>query len=502
MHLPLSSWIIIAVVLFLVLTSGTWKWLRQRAHPAGTARPEAGITPPVFPLRAPEVQPAPAIQDRPVRPVAEIDEVGILDEIDIYLSYGHLEQAATTLRWYVDHHPADSAQAGHLLDLYLEMQDIDHLSELLEQMLENHGLSRDQAASLALAGLEKDPGNLAMRVFADAHLGLGNEAVDAELSRRNSQKTSAAMPTMVAASPGFAEAQRELQQVIVHPESADLPGIPMDAFRRNRPSVHSSQPDGMGTPALVQGQMPNTPISPAEQAIVSTLVSPYLAFRLLQESGQLEEAATLLVRQTILHPKELGLHVALLQMLHTQHEKERYGTALLSLYITLWGMGTPLRQRLLSLGRQLGDSPIWDELAGTEGHEKFLATMAERYGQYVPINAIPLSAPPLVEEQLRRDHMVANTEAGDQVLQEFNLLLDYGQVDEAVGLLEQAALTSPQQNHYFLPLMEMYERMQAQERFARFVRKILASDTHPDESVLRQMFHLSERLRPGGQQPV
>ncbi len=502
MHLPLSSWIIIAVALLLVFASGVWKWLRQRARAGGERRAAGRTMPSAFSgTGTPLVPPVPEPQGRLDRRAAEIDEVSILDEIDIYLAYGHLEQAATTLRWYVDHHPEDSVQAGRLLDLYLELLDIDHLTELLERALENCSLSRDQAVTLALAGLEKDPDNLTLRVFADTQLGMGREIVDAELGRRNSQKTPA-MPILVVDSPGFAEIQRELQQVIVNPEPVDFSGIHLDAFRRERSPIRSSPAPVKDACALVQGSVPAMPVTPVEQTIISTLVSPSLALQLLQEAGQFDEAAILLNRQTILHPEQPGLHVALLRILHARQEKDQYGRALLSLYITLWGMGKALRQRLLSLGRQMGDSPLWDELAGAEGNENQLGAIAERHGHHIPASAIPASSPPLVEEQLRHDHMVANTEAGDQVLQEFNMLLDYGQVDEAVGLLEQAALASPQRNNYFFPLMEMYERMQAQERFARFIRKILASETPPDESILRQMFHLSERLRPAGQQPV
>ncbi|MCL5956204.1 MAG: hypothetical protein M1560_01835, partial [Gammaproteobacteria bacterium] len=48
---------------------------------------------------------------------------------------------------------------------------------------------------------------------------------------------------------------------------------------------------------------------------------------------------------------------------------------------------------------------------------------------------------------------------------------------------------------YYGPLLEMYERMDARERFSHFVKSILTTDMQPSEDIMRQMFSLAERLQ-------
>ncbi|MBU2817331.1 hypothetical protein HF282_07500, partial [Acidithiobacillus ferrooxidans] len=109
--------------------------------------------------------------------------------------------------------------------------------------------------------------------------------------------------------------------------------------------------------------------------------------------------------------------------------------------------------------------------------------------------AIPLSSPPLVTEEIHRDHRLTGNDGEDGIIEEFNMLLDYGQVNEAVDLLEKAILAQPRHDVYYGPLLEMYERMDARERFSHFVKSILTTDMQPSEDIMRQMFSLAERLQ-------
>lgn len=214
MELPTGSLIIIAFLVSLVVLTGVWKASRGRQ-----------------PLRAPGLQregsgsPAPAAS--PVKssladtvtaasPV-QVDEISILDEVDIYLSYGHLEQAATSLSWYVDHNPDNTQQRRRLLAIYREIPDIDHFAELLEQLIESHTIPDAEARDLVLQGLKLDPQNLQLRVTAE-NLGMGGAQIAAVLAH-------ATLAPQPAESSALAGAQRELQQAIVNPEPLDLSGF-------------------------------------------------------------------------------------------------------------------------------------------------------------------------------------------------------------------------------------------------------------------------------------
>ena len=482
MELPTGSLIIIAFLVSLVVLTGVWKASRGRQ-----------------PLRAPGLQregsgsPAPAAS--PVKssladtvtaasPV-QVDEISILDEVDIYLSYGHLEQAATSLSWYVDHNPDNTQQRRRLLAIYREIPDIDHFAELLEQLIESHTIPDAEARDLVLQGLKLDPQNLQLRVTAE-NLGMGGAQIAAVLAH-------ATLAPQPAESSALAGAQRELQQAIVNPEPLDLSGfMPRPEMRSAGVSQHGSTGEGL---ILLTGPDDILPLDEEEYEVVASLVSPLLAARHLLACRQYPEAERLLRRQLILDPRKLILHVTLLELLYDQQRCAAYAESLLQLYITLWGAGSDLRTRLLQQGRRLGEHDLWVALAESDGKEQLLAGLAEKYGLYLPITAIPLSSPPLVTEEIHRDHRLTGNDGEDGIIEEFNMLLDYGQVNEAVDLLEKAILAQPRHDVYYGPLLEMYERMDARERFSHFVKSILTTDMQPSEDIMRQMFSLAERLQ-------
>lgn len=431
---------------------------------------------------------------------AEIAEVDLLDEVEIYLSYGHLEQAAMSLRWYVDHHLEDTANIRRLLDLYLEIPDIEHYAELLGGLCER-GMDGDGCRTRILAGLKIDPENLTLRVLAEAQLRMGIEEIDAELAKAcPTQPRDIGIPE--AFSP-LARAQKALEQAIVNPEPLDLSGIYLGAFGGPAVAEAPTAPEMAGWSGealpMVSGGGHLERLNKPETKIAEGFLPPSQAASLLEETGNMEEALRVLRRAAIFEPRRLALHTDILRLLHKTRRPEEYAEALLALYLTLWGAGTALRRRLLDLGRGLGEHPLWQALADAEGRERQLATLAEQRGLYVPVTAIPLSHPPLVEERLQSDHDIIPDGTDDPVLREFNQLLEYGQVEEAVSLLETIIDSQPGASQYFRPLLEMYERMDDEERFSSFIDRTFSKNSQPGEEVVRQMFDLAARMqRQGG----
>ena len=492
MELPLTSLILIASLVVLVLIAVLWK-LRTQKKPTAAPRPKSTVQkaprPSASTGKVQEAAPAASA-------AAQIEEVSILDEVEIYLSYGHLEQASTTLRWYVDHHRGDQEQARRLLEIYLALADVDRYAEILERLCEHPAHGGVDCREDIFAGLQMDPQNLQLRVLAEALLGMSVAAIEAELAQRRPQRTDTG-PAL--AHIALAEARQNLEQAIVNPEPFDLGGINLSGFnaptdRGRGREAESPGPTQDNRPLLV-GEMSLGVLDEAETTAVAGIISPLTAARQLRAAGQDDVAERLLRRNLILDPRKLALHVELLELLYHRRQAATYAEELLYLYLTLWGAGAALRHRLLHHGQHLGAHPLWSELDNIDGNEHRLAPLAEQYGLYVPITAIPISSPPLILEQIRRDNVIVAADHDDSILHEFNQLLDYGQVEEAVSLLEMATIAQPANGDYYAPLLEMYERMDAQDRFSDFIKSVLAADTQPDEEIMRQMFDLAERLQ-------
>ncbi|CDQ10025.1 conserved protein of unknown function [Acidithiobacillus ferrivorans] len=495
MELPIGSLIIIAFLIAMVILTGLWKVLRGQKllNASSTLRNARVHSGSQAPQATPAIKTGPANDMPETSSFVQVNETSILDEVEIYLSYGHLEQAATSLSWYVDHNPDNIQQMRRLLSIYREISDIDHFAELLEKLNDSGAIPGTEAQDLVLEGLKLDPQNLQLRVTAE-NLGVNSAQIAAVVTHALHAPQSAISSSLVSA-------QRALQQAIVNPEPLDL----LSGFVV-KPGQSSSGASKNGAPdagvMLLTGSEDLTPLAEEEYQVVAGLISPISAARHLLTCRQYSEAERLLRRNLILDPRKLILQVTLLEMLYIQRRCTAYAESLLQLYITLWGAGSDLRTRLLHRGQRLGKHDLWNSLAESDGEENTLAELAEQYGLYLPITAIPLSSPPLVTEEIRRDHQITPKDSEDSLIKECNLLLEYGQVDEAVDLLEKAALAQPDHSVYYGPLLEMYERMDARERFSQFIQSILTMDTQPNEDIMRQMFSLAERLQRHPQRQI
>jgi hypothetical protein len=364
MELPIDSLIIIAFLVAMVILAGLWKVLhRQKLLNApstlrNTRKNSGG-----------KAQASPAIKIGPANDMPEtssfvqVNETSILDEVEIYLSYGHLEQAATSLSWYVDHNPDDIQQMRRLLSIYREISDIDHFAELLEKLNDSGAIPGTEAQDLVLEGLKLDPQNLQLRVTAE-NLGMNSAQIAAVVTHALHAPQSAVSSSLVGA-------QRALQQAIVNPEPLDL--LSGFVVKPGQASSEASKNGFADTGVmLLTGSEDLTPLAEEEYEVVAGLISPLSAARHLLTCRQYSEAERLLRRNLILDPRKLILQVTLLEVLYIQRRCAAYAESLLQLYITLWGAGSALRTRLLHRGQRLGKHDLWTALAESDGEEIFL----------------------------------------------------------------------------------------------------------------------------------
>ncbi|MEB8536859.1 type IV pilus assembly protein FimV, partial [Acidithiobacillus ferriphilus] len=316
MELPIDSLIIIAFLVAMVILAGLWKVLHRQKL----------LNAPSTPRNAREnsggkAQASPAIKIGPANDMPEtssfvqVNETSILDEVEIYLSYGHLEQAATSLSWYVDHNPDNIQQMRRLLSIYREISDIDHFAELLEKLNDSGAIPGTEAQDLVLEGLKLDPQNLQLRVTAE-NLGVNSAQIAAVVTHALHAPQSAISSSLVGA-------QRALQQAIVNPEPLDL--LSGFVVKPGQASSGASK-NGFADAGvmLLTGSEDLTPLAEEEYEVVAGLISPLSAARHLLTCRQYSEAERLLRRNLILDPRKLILQVTLLEVLYIQRRCAAY----------------------------------------------------------------------------------------------------------------------------------------------------------------------------------
>lgn len=499
-QLPTASQVVIIALLIMLLSAVLLK-VRQRKQllkPDRTSTDSARQAP--MPGDAPSEPPASAREDaEDSATTAEVYEVDPLQEVEIYLSFGHLEQAAATLRWHIEHYPDDLANCLRLMDLYLEIPDMGGYAEIQEKLC-TLSADRNLLHETITRGLLADPGNLHLRVLAETYLGMDPDTVDRFLTLNRpadfGQPASKSQPVPVEAASAIVieHAQNALKQALVNPEPLDLSGLEpaIDKSTQGWTAVQI----GVDDMPLLRGKTGlEGRLDPLEARIINTFMSPVQAAVIHLELGTPDTAIDSLRRAILFEPRKLGNHVELLKTLYQLRRVDHYAQALLSLYLTLWGAGKSLRERLLSLGARLGEHPLLQQLQGVEQRGDGLASLADAWGLNIPLAAIPFSHPALVEERVRSGYSVAPENSGDPIMFEFDQLLEFGQVEEAVFLLEDTLAREPQQTRYFRPLMEMYERTADLQRYGQFAESILQNEHLPSEETLQFMLETGERLK-------
>jgi hypothetical protein len=86
----------------------------------------------------------------------EVDDLDTLAEIEVFLEFGYLEQAAIALRSYVDGSSINApSQLKRLSELYLSLRWIDDYSDMLERLHERSMLDRQQLTDAGFSACRK-----------------------------------------------------------------------------------------------------------------------------------------------------------------------------------------------------------------------------------------------------------------------------------------------------------------------------------------------------------
>ena len=93
------------------------------------------------------------------------------------------------------------------------------------------------------------------------------------------------------------------------------------------------------------------------------------------------------------------------------------------------------------------------------------------------------------------DSMVSEGGSPAEVaLKEVESLLMYGQLDQAIGTLEQSVLQYPQESQLYITLFDLYERSEDWSRLEQFLKLLRERVSNLPEEVVLAMSQLLQRV--------
>jgi tetratricopeptide (TPR) repeat protein len=397
----------------------------------------------------------------------EVREVDPLAEVEIYLQFGYLERAADTLRSYADSvGQSDREGLRRLLELYRRLGRIDDYAEILERLC-TAGEGEVFAREAVLAGLAADPDNLPLRVVAETRLGLGVEQVNALIGYdAGAEPTPAEQGKSLEAAPPTAASQ-------LGPAPTSDPEAP-------RPIL-----------PLISGEAPLASLSEEEKAVLRAFAPPGQAARLHLATHDLDEAVAALRQAIALQPKALSHFTDILKIFHARRQIDEYARTLWHLYCVLDGCGRPLRERLLGSGFALGRHPVFEALSKAK-ERRHLDAIGRHFG-FLTEEPAPPKRLRLIDTFGQPDNTFADPVT--DALREAESYLDFGQIEEALAILEAAVLENPLASRLYPPLLDLYDRMDALPRLAALAAEVKRRVRRPPEEVVPMMTGLYQRLK-------
>lgn len=436
------------------------------------------------------VQPAPA-QPLPETSVSaknsiEVAEADPLAEAAVYLEFGYLDRAAQCLRDHVDGAGRGSREILHkLLQIYLRLESIDDYAEILDR-LSAAGDPPEFIQTALLSGLEVDQSNLQLRVLAETSLGLGPAQINKLLGIEDSQAFDEdAGEVSAQASPrsGIAALDRS-----VDTSEHRAKVIPFPTVDQSKPRIVA--------PLIAGSRQLQSALSNDERSMLRVFTHPAhearmrrTEARMHRESGDLDAAVTSFRSAIAARPQALVNFVDLLLIFHRRREVEEYAVTLWHLYTVLNGAGRALRERFLGMGFVLGHHPAFEALA--QATDKHHLDKIGREFKFVSEETASRKLC-LVEAVLDESSDVAMDE-GD-VLREASGYIEFGQVDEAIALLESAVINAPADEQLYPLLFDLYDRMDELDRLLALVSEIKQGGHQLPEEIVPMMLTLQQRL--------
>lgn len=385
-------------------------------------------------------------------------EVDPLTEYQVYKQFGYESKAAESLAGYLNSlsDGAPEKLVHELVGLNLRVGNIDKLAETLERHHES--LPEDSLAEYVKLGLMSDSTHLRLRVLAENVLGWNME----EVAKQIGEKT------------GLEEA------------SANQPVLTID-------SVQTASAGSMGRRApIVVGKKEFDDISPEEMGAVIGFIKPEQSAKILKDKVGYETALQQYNRAIQNSSKPASLIIDALKLDYQNEEVNQFASHLWKLYHSLGQYGRQVKERMLGWGYSLGYHEVFDDLEKGPSEQQIREIGLER--GYIQPTSLQMKAK--YRDLVQKDSSIisANASPAEEALKEVESLLMYGQLDQAIGTLEQAVLQYPAESQLYVMLFDLYERAEDWGRLEQFLRLLRERVVSLPEEVVLAMSRLLQRV--------
>ena len=403
-------------------------------------------------------------------------EVDALTEYKVYKQFGYHEKAAESLSQYLTSGSAAvsdgmrSTLVNELVQLWLDAKKPDELAETLRQF--GNLLTKAQTEDYIKQGLAVDKNNLNLRVLAEEVLGWGVQQTSAEIGERNGLDAPAqSKQTKQKSRRAVAEAENE-QKV------ADLASV-----KTRKELVTNSKYAGA---ILVHDE---------EKAALMGFMEPESGYRLMKDRLAYDAAVSYANKAIRQANKPAALIIDALSLDYKNQNIDRFAQHLWQLYYTLGQYGRQVKERMLGWGLNLGEHPIFTQLEANPNEAQLREIGIANGFLDRGTSTQKAHRKPLI--RTRTDDVSVKQTPAEKVLRDVESLLMYGQLDEAMNLLEESILESPSESQLYITLFDICERAEEWERLGQVLHKIRANIQHPPEEVVLAMSQLLQKINYG-----
>ncbi|OAM27665.1 MULTISPECIES: hypothetical protein [unclassified Eikenella] len=415
-----------------------------------------------------------AVPDVEVEEAANVSqEVDALTEYKVYKQFGYHEKAAESLSQYLTSGSVvvsdgmRSSLVNELVQLWLDAKKPDELAETLRQF--GNLLTKAQTEDYIKQGLAVDKNNLSLRVLAEELLGWGIQQTSAEIGERIGLD----MP---------AQTKQKSRRIAVEAESEQK--VANSALAESRKELVTNS---KYTGAIL--------VHDEEKAALMGFMKPESGYRLMKDRLAYDTAVSYANKAIRQANKPAALIIDALSLDYKNQNIDRFAQHLWQLYYTLGQYGRQVKERMLGWGLNLGEHTIFTQLESNP-NEVQLREIGTANG-FLDRGTSTQKAhrKPLIKT--RTDDVSMKQTPAEKVLRDVESLLMYGQLDEAMNLLEESILEYPSESQLYITLFDICERAEEWERLEQVLHKIRANIQHPPEEVVLAMSQLLQKINYG-----
>ncbi|MDF7677008.1 hypothetical protein PT286_09705 [Neisseriaceae bacterium ESL0693] len=401
--------------------------------------------------------------DKATVSVASVDH---LTEFKVYKQFGYFQKAADSLSAYLSANiKGQAAEATQILvrelaDLCLAAKNQDQLATVIDHY--RTYLDKSTLQELIRQGLVIDANHLGLRVLAEDLLHWDVHETDKEIGVEDK-----------------------------------LPPEP-ETNTKLSPAAQKDKEIKSKRKLLIEGNVGYFQVHGDERDVLLSFSKPEKSYALLKDQLPYEAALRCLNRAIETSNKPASLIIDALALDYRYKNINVFAQHLWRLYYTLGQYGNLVKERMLGWGYNMGVHPMFDELE-SKPNEKILRDIGVTQG-YLPMNSSALKARrlPLVEDAQNNTNTPETPI--DHILRDSESLLTFGQLDQALDLLEESVLKYPQESQLYITLFDLYERAEEWTRLQKMLQIIRTKIKTPPEEVALAMSQLLKRINHDGVQ--